>query len=137
METGFSYYGFRYYDPQVGRWVNRDPLGEIAFASQREEGSNLGGDSANAYLFVRNSPVFYVDRNGLHWVPPGSPPPGYCTPPPCSRAACKAACAVTAGATVVWVCDFIPNPIVKAQCKTAAVLAAAACAYACSGCPNP
>ena len=26
-ETGFSYYGYRYYDPIDGRWVNRDPMG--------------------------------------------------------------------------------------------------------------
>ncbi len=26
-ETGFLYYGYRYYDPSIGRWLNRDPLG--------------------------------------------------------------------------------------------------------------
>ena len=26
-ETGFGYYGYRYYDPIDGRWVNRDPIG--------------------------------------------------------------------------------------------------------------
>jgi len=27
-ETGFLYYGFRYYNPETGRWLNRDPVDE-------------------------------------------------------------------------------------------------------------
>jgi RHS repeat-associated protein len=27
-ETGLNYYGYRYYQPEVGRWVSRDPIGE-------------------------------------------------------------------------------------------------------------
>jgi len=27
-ETGFLYYGYRYYDPSTGRWLSRDPIGE-------------------------------------------------------------------------------------------------------------
>jgi RHS repeat-associated protein len=27
-ETGLYYYGFRYYDPNTGRWTSRDPIGE-------------------------------------------------------------------------------------------------------------
>ena len=27
-ETGFYYYGYRYYSPGMGRWLNRDPLSE-------------------------------------------------------------------------------------------------------------
>lgn len=27
-ETGLCYYGYRYYDPEQGRWLNRDPIGE-------------------------------------------------------------------------------------------------------------
>jgi RHS repeat-associated protein len=25
-ETGLLYYGYRYYNPQTGRWINKDPL---------------------------------------------------------------------------------------------------------------
>lgn len=27
-ETGLAYYGFRYYSPELGRWINRDPIEE-------------------------------------------------------------------------------------------------------------
>jgi RHS repeat-associated protein len=38
-ETGFLYYGYRFYDPSTGRWPNRDPLGDVAFFSQYVKGS--------------------------------------------------------------------------------------------------
>lgn len=50
-ETGFLYYGYRYYDPDTGRWLSRDPIGE------------RGG--ANLYLAVANSPVSHIDLLGL------------------------------------------------------------------------
>ncbi len=54
MESGLIYYGYRYYDPRQGRFINRDPIGE-------EGGINL-------YGFVGNSPVNRVDYLGLEWV---------------------------------------------------------------------
>jgi uncharacterized protein RhaS with RHS repeats len=45
------YYGYRYYNPQTGRWVNRDPSEE------------LGG--ANLYGFVANDGINNVDFLGL------------------------------------------------------------------------
>ena len=39
-ETGLVYYGYRYYNPGTGRWINRDPLGE-------EGGKNLCAVSGN------------------------------------------------------------------------------------------
>ena len=42
-ESGLVYYGFRYYSPSLGRFLNRDPIGELG-------GSNL-------YAFVENDPV--------------------------------------------------------------------------------
>jgi RHS repeat-associated protein len=50
-ETGLVYYGNRYYQPQSGRWLNRDPIAEI------------GG--MNLYAYVLNSPLNFVDPLGL------------------------------------------------------------------------
>lgn len=50
-KTGLSYYGYRFYSPTTGRWMNRDPLGEA------------GG--INLYGFVHNNPVNYFDPFGL------------------------------------------------------------------------
>ncbi|MCA1808314.1 MAG: RHS repeat-associated core domain-containing protein [Lentisphaerae bacterium] len=49
-ETGLYYYGYRFYSPEVGRWINRDPIGE------------WGG--MNLYGFCNNSPVINVDVHG-------------------------------------------------------------------------
>ena len=40
METGLYYYGYRYYNPATGRWINRDPIEEWG-------GRNLYGFLAN------------------------------------------------------------------------------------------
>ena len=45
------YYGYRYYTPLLGRWVNRDPIGED------------GG--ANLYVFVFNDTIIGVDIRDL------------------------------------------------------------------------
>jgi RHS repeat-associated protein len=49
--TGLSNYGYRFYNPAIGRWMTRDPLGEA------------GG--INLYIFVGNNPVNFVDHWGL------------------------------------------------------------------------
>ena len=35
------YYGYRFYDPEFGRWVSRDPLGDIAFSWGYRKGQSL------------------------------------------------------------------------------------------------
>ena len=50
-ESDFLYYGHRYYNPSVGRWPNRDPIGE------------LGGE--NLYANCRNDVINCVDWLGL------------------------------------------------------------------------
>jgi RHS repeat-associated protein len=50
-ETDFVYYGYRYYDPSIGRWLSHDPIEET------------GG--ANLYGFVHNDPLTKVDALGL------------------------------------------------------------------------
>jgi RHS repeat-associated protein len=50
-ETGLYYYGYRYYDPKIGRWPSRDPIGE------------RGG--LNLYGMVRNRSINSWDYLGL------------------------------------------------------------------------
>ncbi|MCX8155666.1 MAG: RHS repeat-associated core domain-containing protein, partial [Verrucomicrobiae bacterium] len=50
-ETGLYYYGHRYYNPTTGRWLSRDPIGE------------MGG--MNCYLFLGNEPIGGNDYLGL------------------------------------------------------------------------
>jgi RHS repeat-associated protein len=50
-ETGLIYYGYRYYNPQTGRWTSRDPAAEA------------GG--VNLYAFIRNDGINSVDLLGL------------------------------------------------------------------------
>jgi RHS repeat-associated protein len=50
-ETGLYDYGYRHYDSSLGRWINRDPIGE-------EGGINL-------YGMVANNPINAVDPYGL------------------------------------------------------------------------
>lgn len=48
--SGLYYYGSRYYQPWIGRWLNPDPAGTI--------------DGLNLYRMVRNNPVNLYDPNG-------------------------------------------------------------------------
>jgi len=80
-ETGLVYYGYRYYDPFTGRWLNGDLIGE-------EGGQNL-------YGFVYNRPISWIDSDGkipIEGPEPSIPPSAWPkkTPPSidCSQATC-------------------------------------------------
>jgi len=69
ISWGFYYYGYRFYDPNLQRWPNRDPLGEKA--------------DRNLYRCLRNNPFSYFDPYGLDLIgfpglepPPPTPTPG-------------------------------------------------------------
>jgi RHS repeat-associated protein len=51
VNSGMYYYGYRFYDPSLQRWLNRDPIEEN------------GG--VNLYGYVENEPVHHVDPLGL------------------------------------------------------------------------
>jgi len=53
-DTGLVRFGYRDYDPNVGRWTAKDP---ISFA---------GGDT-DLYGYVQNNPLNFVDPWGLYW----------------------------------------------------------------------
>ena len=52
--TGLSYFGARYYRPDLARWLTPDPLGMV--------------DGPNLYSYVRNNPVNFMDLFGLDAV---------------------------------------------------------------------
>ncbi|UBM27365.1 RHS repeat protein [Pseudomonas sp. p1(2021b)] len=48
--TGLYYYGYRYYQPWVGRWLSADPAGPV--------------DGLNLFWMVGNNPTSAIDRDG-------------------------------------------------------------------------
>ena len=62
-ETGLSYCQNRYYHPETGRWLTRDPI----------------KDGRNWYGYCENNPLRWVDVSGL---PPTPPDPGSTSPMP-------------------------------------------------------
>ena len=50
-DTGLVRFGARDYDPETGRWTNKDPIG-------------FGGGDANVLSYVKNNPVTTVDPDG-------------------------------------------------------------------------
>jgi RHS repeat-associated protein len=73
LETGLCYYGFRHYSPQLGRWISRDPIHELAFGLQNGRYAipySLAGLTSiisvpNETMFVQNMPTALVDFLGL------------------------------------------------------------------------
>ncbi|HID7803366.1 TPA: RHS repeat domain-containing protein [Proteus mirabilis] len=68
--TGLYYYGYRYYQPWIGRWLSADPAGTV--------------DGLNLYRMVRNNPVTLRDPDGRMPIPPAPPmaPPAPPMAPP-------------------------------------------------------
>jgi RHS repeat-associated protein len=65
QNSGLAYYGYRYYDPNLQRWLNRDPIGESGFDTLRRRDDSADTHEANSYEFVHNDPVDKLDPNGL------------------------------------------------------------------------
>jgi RHS repeat-associated protein len=57
-ETGLNYYGYRFYDPANGRWINRDPIGERG-------GKNLYG------MCYNDTPTWFDDTGAEPEKPTG------------------------------------------------------------------
>jgi RHS repeat-associated protein len=75
--SGLYYYGFRFYEPSLQRWLNRDPLGDSHRRRHRGVASNADGASClrpndpsafNVYNFVGNQPPGAFDPMGLFTV---------------------------------------------------------------------
>jgi RHS repeat-associated protein len=69
--SGLVYYLYRFYDPNLQRWLNRDPLQDYAIF-RRLEGATWADleflrseGQRNAYVFSHNTPVNGIDTDGL------------------------------------------------------------------------
>jgi len=74
--------GYRFYSPNLGRWLSRDPKKEVASVADRDVetwGQTSGKDLLDCYPFVRNNSISATDALGLevsvyyHVVQPPSP----------------------------------------------------------------
>jgi len=63
--SGLYYYGYRFYDPYLQRWLNRDPINEPGFnlLIQSQTPFNLD-EEKNLYAFVHNDPLNKIDPDG-------------------------------------------------------------------------
>jgi RHS repeat-associated protein len=54
-DTGIVRFGARDYDPRVGRWTSKDPIGFT--------------DGSNLVVYAGGDPISYIDPNGQYLVP--------------------------------------------------------------------
>ena len=70
QNSGLVYYLYRYYDPNLQRWPNRDPLGEFGFQAMWQPTHKVLNNENDLYEFVMNSPTYTVDPDGrFAWLP--------------------------------------------------------------------
>lgn len=123
--SGVRFYGFRFYSPEMGRWLNRDPIGE------------RGG--INLHRFVNNTPLNSYDPIGESSIGSG------CSKSECHAmcstvyAACNLGCAglcaiACAATTFGWPICFVTC---TSSCALGCTLAWSACHLACNACPCP
>jgi RHS repeat-associated protein len=63
--SGLYYYLYRFYDPNLQRWLNRDPIGENGFEAVRKHRALASLGEPNRYQFVYNDPLSEYDPFGL------------------------------------------------------------------------
>ncbi len=76
-ETGLYYFGQRYLDPQVSRWMSADPaFGSYLPTGDNEDNKHLPGQGGiyhpinlNPYCYSGNNPLTYKDPDGKFLLP--------------------------------------------------------------------
>jgi RHS repeat-associated protein len=68
--SGLYYYGYRFYDPYLQRWLCADPLWEFGFRAVHPDLRLVGISGMDVYGFVGNSAVNDADPFGLVINPP-------------------------------------------------------------------
>ncbi len=57
FETNLYYLNSRYYDPEIGRFINADDIASLNISQIAQNGLNL-------YAYCLNNPVNQIDENG-------------------------------------------------------------------------
>ena len=98
QNSGLYYYLYRFYDPSLQRWPNRDLINEIGFKLLISDRApfNLAEEKA-LYAFVFNDPVGHIDIDGR-----------------ITKEACIRACSSTQ--KMASFCRKIPHPATRAGC---------------------
>ncbi|MBU1218214.1 hypothetical protein KKF97_00250, partial [Myxococcota bacterium] len=65
VNLGIMYFGARWYNPQLGRWLSPDPLYLVSTAKNAEKDQNI-------YHYAGNNPWKFVDPDGLQSAGPES-----------------------------------------------------------------
>ncbi len=68
--SGLQYFGARYYDPEIGRWLTPDPLGlkigpKVVKYAKKVGAPFSNNPFVNLYSYVNNNPINYIDAWGL------------------------------------------------------------------------
>jgi RHS repeat-associated protein len=64
-ETGLYYFGYRYYDPEIGRWTSIDPVQwDMIFDKNLQAKVLANPVMHNSYAYAGNNPMRYVDPDG-------------------------------------------------------------------------
>src|SRR5206468_2327262 len=63
-QSGLYGFLYRWYGPELQRWLNQDPIGELGFETTRNLLLNEYAEGSNPHSFVLNDPVNKVDYFG-------------------------------------------------------------------------
>jgi RHS repeat-associated protein len=75
--SGLIYFQYRFYDPTLNRWLNQDPITDLgARALRTRRGRPFRPFKWQAYTYVRNNPISFMDAFGLANSPVMEPPSG-------------------------------------------------------------